>query len=57
MEIFMIILKALLLAVGCVYGFSNIGKLMRSQEIYGSQIWLMVIGIIGFVTIHFWIGY
>ena len=57
MNIFMIFLKALLLAVGCVYGFSNIGKLIRGQTIYSVRIWLMVIGLIGFVTIHFWLGY
>ena len=57
MNIFMIILKAILLLLGCVYAFSNIGKLFYKGTIYGGQIWLMCIGIIGYITIEFWLGY
>lgn len=54
--IFLIILKALFLLIGIVYTFSNVGKMLffRHNNITGFQIWMMAIGIVGFITMQFW---
>lgn len=56
---FLIILKALFLTLGMVYAFSNVGKLIirgrNSISITGLQIWLMSIGIVGFITLQYWL--
>lgn len=57
MNTFMIMLKSISLVIGCVYGFSNIGKLFYKQQIGGLQIWMMCLGIVGFIMIHFWLGF
>ena len=52
----MIILKNILtiifLLLAIVYGFTNIVKAFRGQRISSIEIWLMAIGIAGFIALH-----
>lgn len=49
----LIIIKLLCLLLAIMYGFNNIGRLIRKQPITTGQIFLMSIGIVGFVAIQF----
>ena len=52
-----ILLKGLFLALMIVYSFSNLVKMLfyRHNNITGAQVWLMAIGIAGFVTMQCWL--
>ena len=50
------VLKAAFLLLGIVYGFSNTVKAFRNQSVGEFQMWAMGLGIVGFVTMHFWLG-
>lgn len=47
----MIFLKFLCLTIGIVYGFGNIGRLTRKLAISAPQMWLMGLGIAGYVAL------
>lgn len=49
----MTFIKLFCLLLAIVYGFANVGKLIRGQSIHTLQILLMGIGIVGFVAIQF----
>ena len=49
----MVIIKLLCLLLAILYGFSNIAKLIRGQRISSIQVFLMAIGIVGFIAIQF----
>lgn len=51
-----IILKIIFLIMAVMYGYSNTAKVFKGQRVTGIQIFLMALGIVGFVSIHFeWI--
>lgn len=52
----MIILKAIFLLWAIVYGFGNICRAANKQDISAMQMWLMGIGVVGFITLQFWLG-
>lgn len=48
-----LILKFICLLLACVYGFSNVGKVVaRSGEINDIQMFLMGLGIAGFIFLQ-----
>ena len=46
--------KCLFLFLAIMYGFSNTVKAFRKHSIGNSQLFLMTIGIVGFVWLEFW---
>lgn len=51
MEVF---IKCICLLLAIIYGFSNVAKFARNQTIHGVQIFLMAVGIVGFIYFQFW---
>lgn len=54
----LVILKFVCLVVGVVYGFSNIGKTMmivssQNATVEWQSLWIMAIGIVGFIFLQF----
>lgn len=49
----LMILKVALLFLSVVYGVTIIGRLVSKDSIYGTQISLFAIGLVGFVTLQF----
>lgn len=51
------ILRIIFLLLAIVYGFSNTIKAVRGQRIGSIAVWLMAIGIVGFIAIQFdWVN-
>lgn len=51
------ILKCAFLIVGIVYGFGNIGRIIYKKSISDLQLFIMAIGIVGFLALQFnWLG-
>ena len=46
------IFKIIFLVLAIVYTFSNIVKTIRNQNLEASPIWMMAIGIVGFLAIQ-----
>lgn len=57
MSTLFLILKTIFLLVGIVYTFSNVVKAFRGKYISALTIWVMAIGITGYLLIEFWLGY
>ena len=49
-----IILKCICLLLAIAYGFSNIGRIICKNKVYGITVWLMAIGVVGFIYLQFW---
>lgn len=49
-----VFLKCICLFLAIVYGFSNVVKAFRNLKIYNAQLFLMGIGIVGFIYLQFW---
>lgn len=52
MSIIILIAKFICLLLGVVYGFSNIAKTCRKQNISNAQMFIMGFGITGFVFLQ-----
>ena len=46
--------KCVFLLLAIVYGFSNVVKAFRKLKIYNAQLFLMGIGIVGFIYLQLW---
>ena len=55
MEGIKIVLKCVWLFFAITYSFTCFGRLIRKQDVHGAQIFLMALGIVGFITLQFWI--
>lgn len=53
-----LILKCVFLVLAIVYGFSCFGRLFRKQSVSTNAMFLMAIGIVGFIAFQFkWIAF
>ena len=57
MTIMMIILKYICFVIGLIYGFGNIVRAQRRLTIHGPQIWLMALGIAGYLLLEIDLGF
>lgn len=49
-----VFIKCICLFFAIVYGFSNLVKAFRKLRISNAQLFLMGIGIVGFIYLQFW---
>jgi hypothetical protein len=54
--IILTIIKYICLFFGILYGFSNVVKAFRSLPIHAPQLWIMALGIVGYVLLEFELG-
>jgi len=47
------ILKIIFLIIAIMYSYSNTARICKGQGVSGSQIFLMAIGIVGFIAFQF----
>lgn len=52
----MLFLKYLCMTIAIAYGFSNIVKVFRGKAVSAPCIWMMAIGIVGYVLLKFELG-